>query len=98
MKSGLKKALAITSASLVGMTGLIGVLHMPFGKSLLMRLGGCPIVRMSPEQLEQAQNAGMANATVNATAVAPVRPALGFVLEKTTPDDVHAWIASKGIT
>jgi hypothetical protein len=97
MKRGLKKGLAIASASVVGMTGLVGVLHMPFARSLLMKIGGCPVVRMSPEQLEQVQNAAVKQATADATGVAPVRPALGFTLEKTTVDEVHAWIDRKGI-
>jgi hypothetical protein len=97
MKRGLKKGLAIASASVVGLTGLIGVLHMPFGRSLLMKLGGCPIVRISPEQLEQVQNAAVTRGTADATGNAPARPALGFVLEKTTIDEVHAWIDSKGL-
>ena len=98
MKRGLKKGLAIASASLVGMTGLIGALHMPFGRSLLMKIGGCPIERITPAQLEQVQNAAVNNATADATDNAPARPALGFVLEKTTIEEVHAWIDRKGLT
>ena len=98
MKRGLKKGLAITTGSLVALTGLVGVLHMPFARSVLMKVGGCPIQRLTPEQLEQVQNAAVARLTDLAAADAPARPALGFSLEKTTPDEVHAWIASKGLT
>ncbi len=98
MKNGLKKGIAITTASLVGVTALVGVMHMPFARSFLMKVGGCPIVQATPEQLEQAQNAAATTRAASATEVAPMKPALGFVLEKTTADEVHAWIASKGLT
>jgi hypothetical protein len=98
MKSGLKKGLSIATASLVGLTGLVGVMHMPFARSLLMKVGGCPITQATPEQLEQAQNASAAVRVAQANGEAPTKPALGFVLDKTTPDDVHAWTDRKGLT
>jgi hypothetical protein len=71
--------------------GLIGVLHMPFARSFLMDLGGCPVGHASLAQLEPARNAAIATEKGAVAAQAPMRPALGFALGKTTRADTEAW-------
>lgn len=72
-------------------TGLIGLAHAPFARSLLMSLGGCPMAgaRMTPVQAERARH--MALGEDRATTSAPARPALGFALDSTTLGDARAW-------
>ena len=69
----------------------IGALHAPPLRHLLMRLGGCPVLgaRMTPQEMDNARRISV-SADRGGTA-APVRPALGFVLDVTTLADVHAW-------
>jgi hypothetical protein len=76
-------------------TAAIGALHMPFARSFMMRLGGCPMagVHMTAAETDTARHMGLAEnpvASLNAGS-APVRPALGFQLDATTLADVHAW-------
>jgi hypothetical protein len=69
----------------------IGALHAPPFRHLLMRLGGCPMLgaRMTPEQMDNARR--ISASAYRGEVAAPVRPALGFVLDVTTLADVHAW-------
>ena len=77
------------ASSLAALTVAIGLLHTPLGRPLLARLGvGCP-VQASPEDAERARLES-ARAT-RGTAASPARPALGFVLDKMTIEDVQAW-------
>jgi hypothetical protein len=79
---------------LAGATLLVGALHMPFARGLLMRAGGCPMagVKMSAAQMDHARHMGISSLGP-ATKDAPARPALGFDLDVTTLADVHAWAA-----
>ena len=72
-----------------GSTAVIGVMHMPMFRSALMRVGGCPVARVTPEQVEQAQTRALQ--TLRGAEAAPARPALGFSFTTTTIDDVRAW-------
>jgi hypothetical protein len=74
---------------LVGSTAIIGVMHMPVFRSVLMRVGGCPVTRVTPEQVEQAQTRALR--TLRGAEPAPDRPALGFSFTATTIDHVRAW-------
>jgi len=69
----------------------IGALHAPPFRHLLMRLGGCPMLgaRMTPEQMDNARRISVS--ADRGDVAAPLRPALGFVLDVTTLADVHAW-------
>lgn len=68
----------------------VGVLHMPFARSMLMRAGGCPFsTSLTREEAEQARHLGMQNN--HATAVAPARPAMVFTLDETTAAQAKAW-------
>jgi hypothetical protein len=86
----MKRIVKIVAASLGAATVLVGAMHAPFARPLLMRLGGCPMAgRMTPVESENARHMGLA---VNrGTDEAPARPALGFTLDATTLDEVRAW-------
>ena len=80
-------------------TGLIGLAHAPFARSLLMSLGGCPMAgaHMSPAMAERARRMalgaepGEAPAPSPGVGSAPSRPALGFTLDATTLEETRAW-------
>jgi hypothetical protein len=93
----LKRAL-VTGVIFVGSgVALVGVLHMPFARGLLMQAGGCPMATAaSPEQIDQAHQAALAK--VRGTERAPARPAFGFALEKTTRDDVTTWASHQNLS
>ncbi len=69
--------------------GLVGVLHMPFARGLLMRVGGCPVGRASLAELEPARRDAVR--AERGTLPAPARPALGFDLDRTTRAEMNAW-------
>jgi hypothetical protein len=90
MRSKSRRAVAL-AAAVIGMTGLVGLAHAPFARSLLLTVGGCPMAgaRMTADVAERARR--MALATDRAALSAPARPALGFALDTTTRDEVRAW-------
>jgi hypothetical protein len=68
----------------------VGVLHMPFARSLLMRAGGCPFTaQITRAQAEQARRIAMVPR--RGTPEAPARPALVFTLDQTTMPQAKAW-------
>jgi hypothetical protein len=69
----------------------VGLLHMPFARSLLTRAGGCPFgSQLTHAQAEQARH--LATAPIRSSAAgAPARPAMVFTLDETTPTQVKAW-------
>ena len=90
MTPRLKRGVAATAAVAIVATAGIGVLHMPFARSLLMSAGGCPMAGHStPESDKRARE--MALATERGIESAPARPALGFALDTTTRGEVKAW-------
>ncbi len=94
MRAGSKRTWVVAASTLAGATALVGVLHAPFARSLLMRAGGCPMggARMTATESEVGRHMGaQAN---RGTSPAPARPALGFVLERTSLADVRTWTKS----
>lgn len=90
----------VTVASVL-VTGLIGVLHMPFAAPLLRAISpnwACPIRRGTPEQIDRGHAMGAANVRAAASTAAPARPALGFALDTTTRGDIRAWAAKNDIS
>jgi hypothetical protein len=86
-----KRRLGIATGTLVAVTAVIGALHAPFARSLLMRLGGCPMAgasKMTPVEMEHARHIA---AESRGTESAPARPALRFVLDSSTLADVRSW-------
>lgn len=95
MRMPKKKPLFITAGALGASVALIGALHMPFARGLLMRVGGCPFGQASLAEVEPARNAAVA--AERGSAAAPARPALGFDLDRTTADDVRRWAHAAGV-
>lgn len=84
-----RAARAITLIALAA-TAIIGVLHTKLGRPLLAKLGGCPVQSANQDDLERIRHIAVAQ-NVTDTGTAPARPALGFKLDATTDDEVHAW-------
>jgi hypothetical protein len=95
--SKVKKTLAKVAGGLGAATLAIGALHMPFARTLVMRIGGCPLAgaKITPAQMDHARH--MALAGRRGTTDAPARPALGFALDSTTLADVHSWAAREHV-
>lgn len=95
------KILFRVAAGAILLTGLVGVLHMPFAADLLRAISpswACPVRRGTPEQIDRATAMGAANIRDHASSAAPARPALGFALDTTTRGDIRAWAAKNGVT
>ncbi len=81
-------------------TGAIGLLHTPAGRPYLRFIPGmgvCPLgIRsdLTASDREEARNHALPRGERAATA----RPALGFVLDKTTKGDVGLWQLKTGVT
>jgi hypothetical protein len=91
----------IAAGSLVGLTGLIGVLHMPFAAPMLRRIvpgGICPIMRGTPAEIDRAHAIGATAIRATASAPAPARPALVFALDQSTKLNLAAWAASHDVS
>jgi hypothetical protein len=75
-------------------------MHLPFAKSWLMAVGGCPIGRVSTAALERATQANLRteHANARATQVAPTRTILGFELGQTHALEVTRWAAAHDLT
>jgi hypothetical protein len=86
-----------TGLALLVATAGIGLMHTPWGRPLLMGLGGCPAARVSPADVERLRVSGFHAVAGQGTLRAPARPALGFQLDQSTPDDVRAWAARAGV-
>ena len=92
--------LASGAAALL-LTGLVGVLHMPFAAPLLRKISPaslCPITRGTPAQIDRAHAVAGAAIRASARTSAPARPALGFELDKSTRADLDAWAARHGVS
>ncbi len=67
---------------------------MPFAAPLLRKImpgGICPIMRGTPEQIDRAHAVGATAIRASASTAAPIRPALGFTLDRSTRADLDAW-------
>jgi len=89
------KALASAGAAAVALTAAIGVLHTPMARPLLSKIGGCPVGKATPADIEAARMGAVRE--TRGVAPAPARPALGFTLDRSTPADVHAWGKQLGV-
>ncbi len=93
-------AVRMTGAA-VALTGLIGILHLPFAAPMLRWIFSgavCPIVRGTPEQIDRAHAMGAKAIRDAARSAAPARPALGFDLDKTHRSDLSVWAARHRIS
>jgi hypothetical protein len=104
MKRALARTLAIGLGTTTLLVGLVGVAHTPVGRPFLgaitrMAHGGCPFgydQAMSPAQREHARR--NFSASHHGERPAASRPALGFVLDHSTRNEVVARMAKHGIT
>jgi len=79
------------------MTAFVGFMHTKAGRPILMSLAGfagCPMGKASAAEVEAVRRAAVASE--RGTAGAPARPALGFVLDRTTLSDVRKWAEQVG--
>lgn len=76
-------------------TAAIGVLHAPFARSLLAKIGVCPVGKASAADVEHARRAAVAS--LRGDAPAPSRTALGFTLAQATVVDVDRWAHERAI-
>ena len=91
----------VAAASAVLLTGLIGVMHLPFAAPVLRAImpgSVCPIMRGTPGQIDRAHALGAAAIRAGASSPAPVRAALSFQLDRTIKADVAAWAAVHGVS
>jgi hypothetical protein len=86
----------VAGAILLGAIAGIGALHTSWGRPLLARLGGCPAARVTAAEVDGLRRLGMTG--IKGARPAPARPALGFILDRTTPADVQTWAAQAGVT
>jgi hypothetical protein len=92
----MKKAAVRVGLAAALVTGLIGVLHAPFARPLLMKIGGCPVGKASAAEVEEGRMQAVRK--TRGSVPAPSRPALGFALDGSVPEDVLAWAEKKGIS
>jgi hypothetical protein len=88
-------ALALLATAGVA-TATIGVLHAPFARSALMKVGGCPVSKVTAADVEAARKDAVRS--LRGETAAKSRPALGFILEGSTPEDVRSWAAEHKIS
>jgi hypothetical protein len=92
----LVRAFVATGAAAAGFTAIVGLLHTPYGRPIMARLGiGCPAKRVSPAEAEALRMQGVRE--LRGTKPSPARPALGFALDVSREDDVGAWIRAYGL-
>ena len=92
-----RKVLRIALGTLAAAAAVMALLHMPFARRILMRVGGCPMANgASPQKIEEARMDSVRK--TRGTTLSPARPALGFALEGTTISELRAWASSHGIT
>ncbi len=96
MQRRAKKAVVTLGITAALVTGLIGVLHAPFARPWLMKMGGCPVGKASAAEVEEGRMQAVRK--TRGTDPAPSRPALGFELDASRPEDVLAWAAKSGVT
>ncbi len=92
----MKRVFLGLGTTLVLSVGVVGILHAPFARSALMKVGGCPVGKASAADIETVRK--QAVSSMRGVGTATTRPALGFVLEGSTPDDVRSWAHENGVT
>lgn len=98
--SRVRRAASRVVAAALLLTGIVGVLHMPFAAPFLRSVfpSICPMKRGTPEQIDRAHALAVAAIQSSGTTAAPARPALGFELDKSTKADLDAWAAKHKVS
>lgn len=91
-----RRLLASAAGITVAFIGLMALLHTPFGRPLLRRLGAaCPATKVSPGQVEAVRLRAVA--ALRGERPSPARPALGQALDVSRTTDVAAWARTRGL-
>jgi hypothetical protein len=91
LKTKLVRAAVITGGVAAVATGLIGVMHMPFAKSLLKTVGGCPVGNVSAAELERATDESLDKHRAAAKDKSKSHTLFGFELGVADVVSVSAW-------
>lgn len=101
-----RRGIALTGGGILFLVGVIGFAHTPAGRPMLGAMGrmfrggkACPLGydRAASPQMREQGRARFA-ATHRGQDVAAGKPALGFVLDRTTKADVLSFMTAHGIT
>jgi hypothetical protein len=98
LKAKLARAAIITSGVVAIATGFIGVMHMPFAKSLLKTMGGCPVGNVSAAELERATDKSLDKDRAAATHTSQSHTLFGFELGVADYVSVSAWAKQNNVS
>jgi len=88
------RALALLGGTCVGLVGLIGLLHTPYGRPLMRRFGmACPAAKVAPGEVEAVRLRAVAS--LRTEVPSPARPAVGQTLDVSRAADVTAWARAR---
>ncbi len=90
------RLLAVLAGLTTAFIGMVGLLHTPYGRPLMRRMGvACPATKVSPAQAEAVRLRAVA--TLRTEVPSPARPALGQELDVSRARDVLAWTRARGL-
>ena len=88
------RILALLGGTCAGLIGLIGLLHTPYGRPLMRRLGAaCPAAKVAPAEVEAVRLRAVA--LLRTEVPSPARPAAGQKLDVSRAADVTAWARAR---
>jgi hypothetical protein len=84
------RIVALVGGACAGLVGLIGILHTPYGRPLMRRLGAaCPVAKVAPGEVEAVRLRAVA--ALRTEVPSPARPAVGQTLDVSRAADVTGW-------
>jgi len=90
------RLLAVLAGLTTAFIGLVGLLHTPYGRPLMRRIGvACPATRVSPDEVEAVRLRAVA--ALRTEVASPARPALGQTLDVSRAPEVLAWTRARGL-
>src|SRR5450830_1417496 len=91
-----RKLVIGTVLAVVAGTAFVGWMHTPDARPILRKWGvPCPVDQVTAEQANALHERGLAG--MRGTTIAPVRPAMGLDLDKTTEQDALAWAKTNAV-
>lgn len=97
MNAGLKKVLRRGLIGIAATTAVIGAMHAPFARSLLKKVGGCPVGNVSAADVEHVRNEALLKVRGDIATPAPSRTPLGFAVGRATRDEILEWASGHGL-